>query len=114
MKRRSSFLWVCFALLVCLSGCGPSGQSTQSPASALVKVECYTTSIQPILQLLRSGRGKDIDVKTDGSSTEITAAFSPDFTDRAKLLQILQQLNDLSGVVHVEVEENPHPIRQNF
>jgi hypothetical protein len=114
MKRRYSFLWVSFVLLVSLPGCGPAGQTTQTPGSALVRVECYGTSVQAILQLIRSGRGKDINVRTDGAGTEITAAFSPAYTEPAKLAQILQQLNDLSGVVHVDVEENPHPIRQNF
>jgi len=45
---------------------------------------------------------------------EITAAFSPVDTAPGKLEQILQHLNDMSGVLHVEVVENPHPIRQNL
>jgi hypothetical protein len=114
MKRQFSFLWVAFAILVALPGCSPYLSSTQTPGSALVKIECRDASVRQILELLRSGRGKDINVVADGSGTEITAAFSPADTPPGKLAQILQDLNDLSGVLHVEVVENPHPIRQNY
>jgi hypothetical protein len=114
MKRPFSFLWVAFAILATFSGCNPSIQSNQTLRPALVKVECQNASTREILQFLRSGRGKDISVATDGHYTEITAAFSPADTPPGKLQQILQYLNDSFGVLHVEIVENPHPIRQNF
>ena len=115
MKGQFSFLWVAFALLVALPGCNPSYiPSTPMTGSALVKVECHDASVQQILFLLRSGRGKDIRAVFNGFCQEITAAFSPTDTPPGKLAQILQDLNVLNGVLHVEVVENPHPIRQNF
>jgi hypothetical protein len=114
MKRQFSFLWVTFAILVALQGCGPYIPTTAASGSALVTVECRDASVRQILQLLRSGRGKDISVRDDGACREITAAFRPEDTPPGKLAQILQDLNDLNGVLHVEVVENPHPIRQNF
>ena len=115
MKRLFTFLWVAFAILVALPGCSPYIiPSTPTPGSALVKVECRDAPVRQILELLRSGRGKDISVVTDGSCQEITAAFSPADTTPGKLAQILEDLNGLMGVLHAEVVENPHPIRQNF
>jgi hypothetical protein len=116
MKRQLSFLWAAFALLVALSGCGPFIPSNPTPVSAQVKIECRDAPVvrERVLELLRSGRGKDISVGADGSCLEITAAFSPTDTPSGKLAQILQDLNDLDGVLHAEVVENPHPIRQNF
>jgi hypothetical protein len=114
MKRQFSFLWVSFAILVACSGCSPAIQSNQTPQSALVKIECQNASVRQILELLRSGRGKDINVAMGNSCMEITAAFRPGDAPPGKLEQILQSLTDLSGVIHVEVEGNPHPIRQNF
>ena len=116
MKRQFSFLWAAFAILVALSGCGPYIPTNAAAGSALVKVECRDAPgvWNSVQQLLRSGRGKDISVRTDGSCLEVTAAFRPEETPSGKLAQILQDLNDLSGVLHVEVVENPHPIRQSF
>ena len=114
MKRQFSFLWAAFALLVALPGCIPNIPQNPMPGSALVKVECRNASVRQILELLRSGRGKDISVIADGAETEITAAFSPADTPPGKLAQILQEVSDLSGVLHAEVVENPHPIRQTF
>jgi len=114
MKRRFPFLWVTFALLAALPGCNPYIPSTPTPGSALVKIECRNAPERQILELLRSGRAKDISVVADGSCLVITAAFSPANTPPEKLAQILQDLNDLSGVLYVEVVENPGPIRQNF
>jgi hypothetical protein len=116
MKRQFSFLWAAFAILVALPGCGPYIPTNPTAGSAQVKVECRGAPVirQMVLELLRSGRGKDISVGADGSFLEITAAFSPADTPPGKLAQILQDLNDLNGVLHVEVAENLHPIRQNF
>jgi hypothetical protein len=116
MKRRFSFLWVAFAILAAIPGCNPYTPSSQTPQSALVKVECrdFPDVRQSVMQLLRSGKGKDISVGTDGFCLQITAAFSPADTPPVRLAQILQNLNNLSGVLHIEVVENPHPIRQGF
>ena len=114
MKRRFTFPGVAFAILAAFPGCSPTIQTSQTPQSALVKVECQNASVQEILYFLRSGRGKDISVTADGPCMEITAAFSPADTPPEKLTQLLQYLNDLGGVLHVEVVENPRPIRQNF
>ena len=115
MKRQFSFLWAAFAFLVALPGCIPNVPQNPTPGSALVKVECRDAPVvRQILVLLRSGRGKDISVENDGSCLEITAAFSPADTPPGKLAQILEDLNGLMGVLHAEVVENPHPIRQNF
>jgi hypothetical protein len=116
MKRPFSFLWAAFALLLALPGCSPYlSPSNPTPGSALVTIECRdATAERQILELLRSGRAKDISVRADGSSLEITAAFSPEYTPAGRLGQILQDLNELNGVLYVEVVENPHPIRQNF
>ena len=114
MKRQCSFLWVTFALLVALQGCKTYISSSPTPGTALVKVECRDASVRQILELLRSGRGKDISVVTNSSYVEIMAAFRPAETPPQKFEQIVQDLNGLSGVLHVEVVENPHPIRQNF
>ena len=114
MKSQFAFLWVVIAALAAFPGCTPSMQSNQTPRSALVKVECHNASLPQILELLQSGRGKDISVTADGASMEITAAFSPVDTPPEKLAQIIQDLNGLNGVLHVELVENPHPIRQNF
>jgi hypothetical protein len=108
MKRRFFFLWVVFVTLVTFCGCSPASQTTQTPVSALVKVECHNAPVRQILELLRSGRARDISVAADGSS--ITAAFNPADLTPGKLEQIMQELNDLEGVLHVEVMENPHPI----
>lgn len=108
MKRRSSFLWVAFALLAALQGCSPTLQPTQTPVSALVRVECHNAPVRQILELLRSGRARDISVAADGSW--ITAAFDPADLSPGKLEQIMQELTDLDGVLHVDVTENPHPI----
>jgi hypothetical protein len=112
MTRQISFLWVAFATLAAISGCSPAIQSNQTPSSAVVKVECHNAPVRQILELLRSGKAKDISAAADGSC--ITAAFSPADMPPGKLEQILQELTDLSGVLHVEVMENPHPIVQNF
>ena len=117
MKRQFTFLWVAFAFLVALPGCTPYYVPSDSmPRSALVKVECRDLPDvrQNVLQLLRSGRGKDISLKTDGSCLEIAAAYTPADTPPGKLEQILQDLSNLNGVLRVEVGENPRPIRQNF
>ena len=117
MKRQFSFLWVVFALSAALAGagCGPSSQISQTPTSGLVKVDCFNASAQGIMDLLRSGRGRDIAVRNaDGATMEITVAFSPADTPAWKLAQILRDLNGLSGVIHVEVMENPSVIRQSF
>jgi len=114
MKRQFSFPWLAFATLIALSSCSPSIQSTRTPGSALVKIECYHASVSQILLILRSGRGRDISVTADGPSTLITAAFSPLLTDPARLAQILHDLDALGGVMHVEVMENPRPVMQNF
>jgi hypothetical protein len=120
MKRQFSFLWAAFALLATLQGCGPYIPSNSTPGStsgsALVTIECRDAPDvrQRVLEVLRSGRGKDINVGPDGTCLEITAAFSPTDTPPGRLAQILQDLNDLIGVLHAEVMENPHPIRQNF
>ena len=112
MKRRFSFLWVAFAILAAVSGCSPYIEPSRTPTSALVKVECQNASQRQIMELLRLGRARDITVTPDGSC--ITAAFSPDDTTPERLAQILQNLHDLSGVLHVEVVENPRPILRNF
>jgi hypothetical protein len=112
MKRRLSFLWAAFAMLGTLSGCIPAIRSNPTPGVALVKVECRDASVRQILELLRSGRGKDISTMADGSCLHITAAFSAANTPPGKLLEILQDLRDLKGVLQVEVEENPHPVKQ--
>ena len=115
MKRQFSFLWVAFALFAAFPACGPAIQSTHTPGSALVTVECQNVSQRQVVELLRSGRGKDVAVAVaDGFSVRITAAFSPMETPAWKLAQVLQDLHGLSGVIHVDVEENPRPIRQNF
>ena len=116
MKRQLPFLWVAFAILVALPGCSPSSIiSNPTQGSALVRVECRDASVvRQIQALLRSGRGKDISVVGDGSCLVITAAFRPEDTPPGKLAQMLQDLNNLTDVLHVEVGENPHPIRQNF
>jgi hypothetical protein len=114
MKRQFSFLWVAFAIPVALEGCGPYIPTDAASGSALVKVECRDASVRQILDLLRSGKGKDISVRDEGSCREITAAFSPADTAPRKLGQILQDLNDMSGVLNVDIVENPHPIRKNF
>ncbi len=116
MKRQFAFLWVAFAILVTLPGCNPYIPSNPTEEPALLKIECRDAPVirQRVLQLLRSGRGKDISVGTDGSCLEITAAFTPADTPPGKLAQLLQDLNDLIGVLHTELVENPHPIRQNF
>jgi hypothetical protein len=114
MKRQFPFLWVAFATLVALPCCSPYIPSGPTSGSAMVKVECVDAPVRQILELFRSGKGKDIKVVNDGFSLEITAAFSPADTPPAKLEQIVQQVNNLSGVMHVEVVENPSPIKQNF
>src|SRR5579863_5554150 len=116
MKRQFSFLWAAFAILIALPGCGPYIPSNSTSGSALVKIECRDAPDvrQRVLEVLRSGRGKDISVGPDGSCLEITAAFGPADTPPGRLAQILQDLNDLIGVLHAEVVENPHPIRQNL
>jgi len=114
MKRRSSFLWVAFAAGIAFTACAPSSESSQVPRSALVKVECRDASARQILELLRSSKGKDISMRADGFCTEITAAFSPADTPAWKLQQTLHDLNNLYGVMHVEIMENPRPILQNF
>jgi hypothetical protein len=114
MKRQFSFLWATFAILVAFPGCNPYIPSTPTPGSALVTIECQDAPVRQILELLRSGRGKDISVRADGSCQEITAAFSSADTPPGKFAQIIQDLNDLIGVLHVGVVENPRPIRQNF
>jgi hypothetical protein len=127
MKRRFSFLWaafallVTFALLIALPGCGPyipSNGTAESALgkSALVRIECRDAPDvrQSVLMLLRSGRGKDISIGSDGSFLEITAAFSPTDTPSDRFAHILEDLNHTNGVIHVEIVENPHPIRQNF
>lgn len=112
MKRRLSFLRVAFALMVALPACSPSIQTAQTPGSALVRIECYNASVEQIMGLLRSERGKDISVSADRSY--VTAAFSPADTSPEKLAQIIYDLSILPGVLHVETMENPRPIRQNF
>lgn len=118
MKRRSSFPWVTFVLLVtfvtpaAFQGCSPFIDPTQTPVSALVRVECHDASVRQILELLRSGKAKDISVAPDGSW--VTGAFDPADLWPGKLEQIMQELNGLSGVIHVEVMENPRPIVHNF
>ncbi|HEV2482068.1 MAG TPA: hypothetical protein VGS79_20525 [Puia sp.] len=112
MKRRSSFLWGAFVTLAAFSGCSPAIQPIETPTSAVVRVECHNAPVRQILELLRSGRAKDISVAADGSC--ITAAFSPADMPPGKLEEIMEELNDLTGVLHVEVEENPRPIVQNF
>jgi hypothetical protein len=116
MKRQFSFPGVVFALLVGLAGCSPYIPSTPEAGSALLKVECRDVPMirQMVLDILRSGRGKDISVRTDGSCLEITAAFIPADTPAGRLAQLVQDLEDLNGVLHTEVVENPHPIRQTF
>jgi hypothetical protein len=110
--KRSSFLWVVFVLLAASQGCSPSNQTTQTPVSALVKVECHNAPIRQILELLRSGRARDISVAADGSL--VTAAFDPADLTPGKLEQIMQELTELDGVLHVEVMENPQPIAHNL
>lgn len=112
MKRQFAFLWVAFAILVAFSACNPSYQATQPPTSALVRIECHNASIQQIVEILRMGRGKDISVANDGSY--VTAAFSPEDTPPGRLAQILQSVQGLVGVLRVDVQENPRPIRQSF
>ena len=114
MKRRFSFPWVAFAALGTFSGCIPDIPSNPMPGVALVKIECRDASVRQILELLRSGRGKDISTVADGSCLHITAAFSAANTPPGKLQEILQDLHDLKGVLQVDVEEDPHPIKQNF
>jgi hypothetical protein len=114
MKRRSSFLGATFALLITLSGCGTTIQSEQASGSALVKIECNNASLQEILHMLRAGRGKDISVTADVYTSEITAAFSVADTPPKRLQQILQDLDQMGGVLHTEVVENPRPIKQTF
>ena len=113
MKRQFSFLWLAFAILVALPGCGDYIPSNSPAGSALVKVECQdaTGVRQMVLELLRSGRGKDISVVADGSSVVITAAFNPADMPPGKLAQIVQDLTDLGGVMHAEVVENQSPPR---
>src|SRR5579859_5656293 len=110
MKRQFPFLWVAFVTLIVMPGCGPYIPSSQAPGSALVRVECNNASVRQILELLRSGRGKDIHVSDDGDIKEVTAAFNPADTPPRKLAQIMHDLNDLGGVLHAEVVENPHPV----
>jgi hypothetical protein len=112
MKRRFSFLWVAFALASSLAGCGPSIQTTQTQGSALVTIEYYHASVEQIVHLLRAGRGKDITVSSDGST--VKAAFSQADTPAWKLAELLRDLNNLPGVLHVDLVENPRPIMQNF
>jgi hypothetical protein len=114
MKRQISFLWVTFVLFAAIQGCNPYAPVTPTPASALVRIECRNASERQILELLRSGRGRDITVLADGSYLTITAAFSPADTAPGKLAQILQDIHNLDGVLQAEVVENPHPIRQTF
>jgi len=116
MKRQFSFLWVAFVLVAALPCCSPNIASAPTSGSALVKVECRDASDvrEMVLQLLRSGRGKDISVKTDGACLEITAAFSPADTPPGRLVQVMEDLNNLGGVLHVEVVENPRPILRDF
>jgi hypothetical protein len=120
MKRRFSFLWAVFALLAALPGCTPyipsSPTATETVGSVLVTIECRDApNVQPsILQLLRSGRGKDISARSDGSFLEITAAFIQTETPSGRLAQIIELLKGMNGVINVEIAENPRPIRQNF
>lgn len=114
MKRQFSFLWVAFAILTTLPGCGPYIPTNAAPGSALVMIECQEASLRQILELLRLERGKDISVVAGGSFQEVTAAFRPEDTPPGKLAEIVKNLNDMSGVLHVEVMENPRPILQNF
>jgi hypothetical protein len=66
------------------------------------------------LQILRSGRGKDISVTADAFTSEISAAFSVADTPPKRLQQILQDLDGMVGVIHTELVENPRPIKQTF
>ena len=115
MKREFSFLWVSLALLATLQACTPAIQSAQTPGSALIRVECENASANGIVQLFRGGRGKDITtVASDRAVTRITAAFSPEYTPPYRFAQLMRDLNNLPGVLNVEVVENPRPILQNF
>jgi hypothetical protein len=120
MKRRFSFLWAVFALLAALPGCTPympsSPTATETAGSVLVTIECRDAPNvrESVLQLLRSGRGKDISTWPDGSFLKITAAFTQTDTPSGRLSQILELLKGMNGVLNVEIAENPRPIRQNF
>ena len=114
MKRRSAFLWVAFAAVIAFSACGPYIQTSQTLSSALVKIECRNASVQQILLLLRSGRGKDITVIGTDPSLMITVAFSPVETPAWRLAQIINDLQEMSGVLSVNLQENPRPIMQSF
>ncbi|MDP4218439.1 MAG: hypothetical protein Q8927_19750 [Bacteroidota bacterium] len=117
MKRRFSFLRASFALLIALSGCGPFIPSDSTATdSSLVTIECRDAADvrQSVLMLLRSGQGKDISIGSDGSFLQITAAFTPIYTPSERFAHILEDLNHVNGVIHVDVVENRRPIRQNF
>lgn len=114
MKRRSAFLWVTFALFVALPGCSPSIQTAETPRPALVTVECEDASVRQVLDLLRSARGKDIAVQKEGYIVGIKVAFSPEYTSAERLTQILHDLDNMGGVIHTEVVENPRPVKQGF
>lgn len=114
MKRQFTFLGVTFALLAALSCGTPYIATNPESPSALLTVECHNASVQQIMQLLRSGRAKDIRTITNPGGQKITAAFTPADTPPAILAHIVQELHDLDGVISVDLAENHQPIRQNF
>jgi hypothetical protein len=104
------------ACLVIFFGCNPYMPSASASESVLLKVECRDAPNirQSVMLLLHSGRAKDIMVRSDGSSLEITAAFILEDTPPSTVESIALELKNLNGVVRTEILENHSVVRQKW
>jgi hypothetical protein len=106
-------LFIVFAILC---GCETVMPLSHAEESSLIWIECKneTTVRLTVTQLLRSIRAKDIEVGEDGFVTNIQAAFGNTDFPRGKLEEIKDKLEEMNGVLHVEIRENHSIIRQSF
>jgi hypothetical protein len=83
--------------------------------SYLMEIECVpgVATRNEVLLLLRRARAKDIRFDTMGGDMTIQAAYYKADNDIGLLQSIADDLQRIGTVVHVELRDNPHVVRES-
>jgi uncharacterized membrane protein YhiD involved in acid resistance len=112
----NKLLFAGLLVILVLSACGPVMPINSADDSISIRIEFRNEAIlkQTILQRLRYNKAMDIKLGPDDDFTNIEAAFRMRDTPSSKLEQMMEELQQLSGVVDIDIEKNKTIVKQTF
>jgi hypothetical protein len=113
MKKLQLALYMA---LVILPACETTRPLDVSGTSSVIRVECKNEASlrQTVMQVIRSCKAYDIVVNDDGGCVIIQASYYDADVPNGRLGVIKEMLDEMAGVIRVEIRENHSVIRQSF